>query len=220
MAKAKTPHAEAMDEIEAALRPLMKAEGWRCRARTFNRLTEDGLTQVVNFQMARSNPPGTYIIPWFRENLYGRFTINLGISVPEVAKHLAHKHGVSWIEEGHCCIRARIGEASGKPDLWWLTRADSKVIDDVRHHLQRYGFPFLDRFATRDKILAEWRDRAHQIPGSSAPRIVMAIILAGRGETEQARAQLARQVQETQVPRHAEHVRNLAKTLGLALADV
>jgi hypothetical protein len=219
MAKAKTPAAEAMDEIEAALRPLMKAEGWKCRARTCNRLTEDGLTQVVNFQMGRADPPGTFSIPFFREKLYGRFTVNVGVYVPEVGKCLAHLGGGTWIQESQCSIRARIGEASGKPDLWWLARAESTVIDDVRHHLERYGFPFVDRFATRDKILAQWRDRAEQISGSIAPRIVMAIILAERGETEEARAQLARQAQETQVPAHAEYVRKLAATLGLTSHD-
>jgi len=66
-----------MDEIQAKLRPLLKDEGYRVRGRTFNRTTHDGLTQVLNFQMGSFDPPGTTYIPGLRENLYGKFTVNL-----------------------------------------------------------------------------------------------------------------------------------------------
>ena len=38
------------------------------------------------FQMGAFDPPGTTYIPGLRENLYGLFTINLGVYVPDVYK--------------------------------------------------------------------------------------------------------------------------------------
>jgi hypothetical protein len=212
---AKSKYAEAVDEIQAELRPFMKAQGFNVRGRTFNRLTDDGLTQVVNLQMGASDPPGTTYIPGLRENLHGLFTVNLGIYVPEVAMR---RGGAvrSWVQDYQCCVRARLGEASVEErDVWWDARADDAVIEDVRHRLRVGGLPFLDRFSSRDMILVEWKDRSKNMGASLPPRIVMAIILAERGEKERAHALLARQVLETRVPGHADHVRKLANELGV-----
>src|SRR5882762_9371836 len=93
-----------MDEIQAKLRPLLKDEGYRVRGRTFNRTTHDGLTQVLNFQMGSFDPPGTTYIPGLRENLYGKFTVNLGVYVPEVALYHGGSEARSFVREHNCCI--------------------------------------------------------------------------------------------------------------------
>ena len=169
--------------------------------------------------MGASDPPGTTFIPGLRENLHGLFTINLGVYVPEVAR----RHGgeaKSWIQEYHCCVRARLGDACGeKRDIWWHARVEDAVIGDVRRRLEQAGLPFLDRFSTRNKILAEWHDRSESTGAGGPPRIVMAIILAERGQKDQARGLLARQVLETRNPRHPDYVRRLAKELGLGSLD-
>jgi len=64
----KSTYASALDDIQAALRPFLKGCGFKVRGRTFNRPTEDGLTQVVSLQMGASDPPGTTSILGFREN--------------------------------------------------------------------------------------------------------------------------------------------------------
>jgi hypothetical protein len=73
---AKSIYAQAVDDIQAALRPFLKSRGFRFRGRTFNRTTEDGLTEVVNIQMGVWDPPGTTYIPGLRENLHGLFMVN------------------------------------------------------------------------------------------------------------------------------------------------
>src|SRR5690606_24175664 len=83
----KSAEVAAMDVIQRGVRPLLKEAGFRGSGRTFNRGTPDGLTQVVRFQMGSFDPPGTTDIPGLRENRYGWFTVNLGVYVPEVAKH-------------------------------------------------------------------------------------------------------------------------------------
>jgi hypothetical protein len=60
---AKSKFAIAVDQLQSALRPLLKSRGFKVPGRTFNRLTEDGLTQVVNLQMGPSDPPGTTYVP-------------------------------------------------------------------------------------------------------------------------------------------------------------
>jgi len=113
----KSPFRESVDEIQRVLRDLVRPHGFRSKGRTFNRTTEDGLTQVIGLQMAASDPPGTTRIPGFRENLHGRFTVNLGVYVPEVAAQLGVS-APSWVQDSHCCVRARLGAlCAEKADL-------------------------------------------------------------------------------------------------------
>jgi hypothetical protein len=219
-ATGKSTYASAVDDIQAALRPFLKDRGFKVRGRTFNRPTEDGLTQVVTLQMGASDPPGTTYIPGLRGNLHGLFTVNLGVYIPEVARHHGGGEAKSWVQEYQCCVRARLGEASGaEQDIWWRARSDGAVIDDVRCRLELGGLPFLDRFSTREKVLAEWHDRSEHMGASSPPRIVMAIIFAERGQSGRARELLARQVRETRNPGHPDYVRKLARRLELGSLD-
>jgi hypothetical protein len=216
----RSTYAEAVDKIQCALRPAWKAEGFRVRGRTFNRATEDGLTQVISIQMGASDPLGTTYIPGLRENLHGLFTVNLGVYVPEVARHHGGGEAKSWVQEYHCCVRARLGEASGEQhDVWWHARAEDVVIEDIRRRLEQAGLPFLNRYSSREKMLAEWRDRSETMGAGSPPRIVMAIILAERGRKGEARALLALQVRETRNPRHPDYVRKLANQLSVGSLD-
>jgi hypothetical protein len=210
----------AVDGIQKALRVFLKTYGFKNRGRTFNRVTEDGLTQVINIQMGASDPPGTTYFPGLRENMHGLFTINLGVYVPEVARYFGGGEAKSWVQEYKCCVRARLGEVSGaQSDVWWHARFDDAVIADIRSRLEQYGLSFLDSYSTRDMILTEWHDRSENLGDSHPPRIVMAIILAERGQKERARALLARQVLETRNPGHANYVRSLASKLSVGSLD-
>lgn len=212
----KSQFALAVDQIQASLRPFLKRRGFSVRGRTFNRVTEDRLTQVINIQMGASDPPGTTYFPGLRENLHGLFTVNLGIYVPEVARHHGYGEARSWVQDYHCCVRARLGDASGeKKDTWWHARPDTAVIEDVRRRLEQGGLPFLERYSTRDRILAELSDLTKNTGGGGPPRIVMAVILAERGEMGRSRELLARQAQETLNPGHPDAVRRLAMKLGV-----
>lgn len=211
---------DAVNGVQGAIRSFLKDRGFSVRGRTFNRKTGDGLTQAINFQMGASDPPGTTPIPGLRENLHGLFTVNLGIYVPEVARVHGGGEAKSWVQDYHCCVRTRLGETAGKAgDFWWAARMDEVVVDDVRRCLQQGGLPFLDRFESRDRILAEWEGREEKVVVAGAPRIVMAVILAERGEKDRAKVLLARQARETRNPGHPAYVRRLAATLGLGSLD-
>jgi len=215
----KPVYAQAVDEIQNALSPLLKSHGFKVRGRTFNRITEDDLTEVINLQMGPFDPPGTTYIPGLRENRHGLFDVDLGVYVPEVAEQLGHR-ARSWVREYHCCVRARLGELCGQDrEIWWHARANNSVIADVRKCIEEVGFPFLDRFSTRDKILDQWRDRSGNMGASNPPRIVMAIILAKRGQTRPATELLLRQAEETESAGHRDYVGKLAEELGLGTLD-
>src|SRR5262245_6951914 len=84
---AKSTYADALDAIQAAVYPLLKERGFKRRGRTFNRVTTDALTQVVNLQLAPVDPPNAVAPSGFESIPRGLFTINLGVYVPEVAKN-------------------------------------------------------------------------------------------------------------------------------------
>lgn len=216
----KSLYVQAVDKIQRAIGPLLRERSFKVRGRTFNRQTDDGLTQVVNIQMGPSDPPGTSHIPGLRDNLHGLFAINLGVYVPEVGRRQGGGEAKTWVQAYHCCVRARLGElAGGGKEIWWHARADEEVIADVRRCLEDEGLPFLERFATRDLILAQWDGQAQNMGASSPPRIVSAIILTERGEREAARLLLSQQMLETWNPGHPKYVRSLAEALGLGRLD-
>jgi hypothetical protein len=216
----KSPSRKAVDEIQRALRLVLKPQGFRARDRTFNRTTTDGLTQVIGIQMWPSDPPGTTYVPGLRENRHGLFTINLGVYVPEVAVHHAGSAAKSWVQDVNCCVRSRLGEVCNeRTDLWWLAVTGAAIVRDLTTRLQSAGVPFLERFATRDRILTEWKERSESWGASSPPRIVCAIILTARDRREEARHLLSCQARETRNPGHPAYVRGLAARLGLGTLD-
>ena len=126
----------------------------------------------------------------------------------------------SSVQDGHCCVHARLAEACGETnDLWWVARFEQVIVDDLLHRLDTQGLPFLERFGTRERILDEWRGRsANQHAASSSPRIVCAIILAARGDLRGADALLSAQEREAREthPHHADHVQTQRAKLGLS----
>ena len=209
----KTQFSKAMAEVQAKIRPNLSQSGFRVRGRTFTRTTVDGLTQVVQFQMGRFDPPGAYEIPGFRDNLYGKFTVNIGVYIPEVA--IARGYVPSKIQECDCPIRVRLGNLGPRQvDTWWNLLHIDESAADVWRRLERDGLPFLARFENRDAILKEWAGEAITAH-SSRHRIDSAIILAARGQHADSRALLMTQARTSPSPKHLEFLRELAGRLGL-----
>ncbi len=212
----KTAIAVEFDQLQKLLKPQMKRWGFKVRGRTFNRTTDDGLTQVVNLQMGSSDPPGMTYIPGLREDLHGWFTVNLGVYVPEVARDHGGGEAGTFVQVYHCCARERLGEVGPeKKDLWWKVECSPAMQDEVEGRLSRDALPYFDRHASRDAILRACA-RGDRVLGIGGPaRIVAALILNERGDKERARALLARQARGRQHPGHSEYVRGLAERLGL-----
>jgi hypothetical protein len=216
---AKTKATEEMDRLQGNLRPFLKEHGFRVKARTANRATSDGLTHVINFQMGRFDPPGTSYIPWFRQNLYGKFTVNVGVYVPEVAILRYGSKERSFAAEVECCVRMRLAQLGGeKADRWWNLPGDQRAETDLRRRFENDAFPFLARLRNRDLLLQEFE--SNPVIGGPGSRITSAIILAARGLTEPARSLLSAQIRASRSIDHIEYVRRLAEQIGLGRIDV
>jgi hypothetical protein len=163
-------------------------------------VTPDGLVDVVEFQIGV-------------RSMAGQFTVNVGVSIPEVA--LATQSPAEGIVTApSCAMRGRLGAlAPAGADRWWPIREHPRVLDDVRLRLRDHAMPFFERFATRDAVLRDYSEdlRSHGHP----VRIVKAIVLAGRGRGDEARALLEEQIAGTTVAGHGDYVRALAARLGL-----
>lgn len=216
---AKTKAAEEMDRLQANLRPFLKEHGFRMQARTANRVTSDGLTHVINFQMGRFDPPGTSYIPWFRRNLYGKFTVNIGVYVPEVAILRYGAKERSFAPEVECCVRMRLGHLGGElADRWWDLPGNQRTETDLRRRFETDALPFLARLESRDLLLHEFEAN----PGIGGPgsRITCAIMLVARGLTEPAKSLLSEQIRGSTSIQHIEYVQQLAKQIGLGRIEV
>ena len=220
---AKSEATQAMDDLQASIRPFLKELGWRARSRAFNRITSDGLTQAIEFQLGRFDPPGTQYVG-FRRNLYGKFTVNVGVYVPEVDVYTFPKAGVrSFIHEYDCCIRQRLGALGpGQEDIWWdLAAPYERTAAEVFGRIENDAFPFLAQFETRDAILKRWTlGTPNPYTGGNPPRIVCAIILAVRGRQDEARSFLTEQALEHRDHPHFAYVCDLADKLRLGKLDL
>jgi hypothetical protein len=207
--------ASTLDELQRRLDPLLRNAAFRKHGRTYNRITADGLTQVIGFQMGPSDPPGATHIPGLRENLYGLFAVNLGVYVPEVARNHGGGEAKPFVHDYDCCIRTRLGRAASK-EIWWKISADAPLADELERRLNDDAFPFFQRFEQRDQILSEFRSETDNTELMAAPRIVCAIILLNRGESQEARRLLSAQAHDRRSnPRHRAYVIEFAQHLGI-----
>jgi hypothetical protein len=218
----KSEFAVQVDEIQRAVAPLFKSQGFRKRGRTYNRHTSDGLIHVVNFQMGASDPPGTTYVPGLRENLHGLFIVNLGVYIPEVAARHGGGIPTGFVQEYHCSLRARLGNLKGEPrDIWWPASTEKAAVDEIYRRLNEEAFPFFAQLSSRDDVIENWPKISAVISsGASSPwKIVAAIMMSERGEHAQASELLREQARETDNPKHREYVRKLAAEIGVLWED-
>lgn len=214
----KSDLARAMDDVQRLLHTDFRMAGFRKHGRSYNRITADGLTQVIGFQMGSSDPPGTTYFPGLRENLYGLFSVNLGVYVPEVARYHGGSAPNSVVRDYHCCIRTRLGSAEGK-QVWWQIAVDEDSIAELSQRLENDAFPFFRQFESRNQILDRFLKEADNTEIMAVPRIVCAIIVLQRGERELARNLLAAQARDhSRTPGHPAYVVSLARKLGIEIS--
>jgi len=211
-----------LDEIQTALRPFLAGRGFRIRGRGFNRTTGDGLTQVVELQMGRFEPPGHVEAAGLNRISYGKFTLNLGVYIPEAAE----ASGIvakGFVRETFCAIRARIGSlAPDRHDVWWnIDDAAAPLVEELQNRLQYHGLPFLETFNSRDSVLQECHATAYEYPVFfPVQRMVCAAILVRFGRPDEARTLFVEHLTATaDRPRHAPYVYAFAERLGLSLPD-
>lgn len=203
-------YAKAMNALQAGLRPMLFERGIRVRGRNFNRTTDDGLTHVITLQMGR-----------FDQWLYGQFTVNVGVYVPEVSKYQFHGEVDGFVTEAHCCVRTSLGELGPeKDDVWWDVSTSDDLLAEIQTRLRRHALPFLNRLKTRDDIIKKVKAARSERHFLTPSPIVHALILHRRGKKREVQKLLAAHAKDAEATHrgHAAYVRSLAKRLG-RLAD-
>jgi hypothetical protein len=209
-----TEHAERMQAVVDSVAPLLRERGFRKQRHAFARETEPGLVQALDFQMGAHDPPGTVEIPGLRENVYGLFTINLGLWFVEASRASAPR----FVRPSACQLMQRIGFLLDPPgDAWWPLDGAADVV--AREAVAGVALPWLDRLATREAIVAAWNahDRTVRDDAMVAPYTVALVLHALGGDPS---GPLREQLRETIHPGALRRlVENAREQLGIDLTD-
>lgn len=213
-----TRYADSVAWIVRQLHPELKSAGFRKRRHSFNRSVEDGVVEVINFQAGQKLAPGADPIPRLRPDLYGRLTVNLGVAVREAWEQYTRfeKEFPDFANAYDCQIRVRLGQVTGgAEDTWWpLSRDDSLVAIQIREGLIGPGLHWLERRATRTRILDIWATGGlGALPTATALPIVM--VLRHTGRDDEAAAVLREYYDSVTPPPHRIYVFDVARSLGI-----
>ena len=184
---------------------------YRKSNRLFNRLQPDGIVHVVNFQMGQN-----------RSILWGKFTVEIGVFIPEVYKALSEKPMPKFISSPHCIERERLG-VLGKDgrDTWWdLADNVISIGNEVLKLLLENGEPYLLRFGSREKLLSVWEEERLQKKLSERKVLIMAIILSCSGEKNRANELLDTEFGNQYKTAFLEYAQNIVTPLGLSFPEL
>ena len=148
-----------LNEIEKSVYSFLKPQGFKKKGRTFNRQTEKGLYQVINFQSGQFPIGGNYVIPGIRESFYGTFTINLGVCIEEIYNLAYPGKPKTFYREYNCHLRLRLSKLIRGDDHWWsIGLNNEKISEEIIEGLNSKGLSWLDKFSSREKIIRNWGD--------------------------------------------------------------
>jgi len=155
--KKKSPNVQYLNEVQKEVHQYLKPLGFKKRGRTFNRQTENGLWQVINFQSGQYPIGENYVIPGIRESFYGKFTVNMGVIVKELYDVDDIGKQKDFYQDYDCQIRTRLSQLIWENDYWWDITTDMKnTSEQIIEGLNEKGITWLDTFETREKICANW----------------------------------------------------------------
>lgn len=204
--------AKEVAKIQRALFPPFKERGFVMKGRSFNRLLPDGIVQVVCF----------FTMP-VMSSVYGQFAIEIGVFVPEVWDIRQNVARPKTFASLHCELRDRIkppGVEKNAADEWEAL-AYPEVITAAREQTVDAAFAFFDRFADRDKMLADLSALGDRRVGffSGPYPITLAIIEWNRGQTKAACQRLETYLNDSAKrglchPSHEKYVRGLIARLS------
>lgn len=213
----KTDYKTRLDSIQKDVHQYLKPLGFKKRGRTFNRETETGLFQVINFQSGQYPIGENYEIPGIRESFYGKFTVNFGVCVEELYLIEFPKKSQPFYQEYDCQIRERLETILNKTDSWWQIDSDSaKVSNMIIDGLKAKGFDWFDLFDSREKIIQNWGDYAD----ANSPRAKLDIALIVQQTDKEKGAKLIQEYYdsvENDRKSHKEYVIDLAKRFDIEI---
>lgn len=215
-----TKNADAMTDIVARIHPALKESGFRKRRNAFNRSDEEGVVQVVSFQMGAKLPPGASEIPGLRPDLHGLFTVNFGVAIEEawLASPGSKVGFPGFVNDYDCEIRLRLGDILGeRRDLWWSLDLSQTAVDSIGDSITDSGLGWLADRGTRSGILSIWdREGLGALPMPTPIPIVMVLRHLGR---EPRAVDLFNSYYDsiTDHPSHRQYLREFAESQAIEL---
>ena len=225
----------AMKAVVAQVQPVLKSAGFRKRLHTFNRTVEPGFVQVVKFQMGPFDPPGLIEIPGVRENLYGLFSVHLGVFIEEAWRLPIGGFGPEgppavkdWVNDYDCQLRRLIDNLAGESMNFMWPLDDPSVGPAMVELLEIDAFVWLDRFGSRPAILSALESaptRSYEVSGEGPDRLLAVRMRLGAGDRRRAQEQFddwvlncqARVASEPHLRGHLEKLDDFAAQVGLTM---
>jgi len=211
----KSKYVVALDTIQAKVHGFLKPRGFRKKGRTFNReAPEKGIFQVIHFQSGPFPIGENYEIPGFRENLYGKFTVNIGVLVKELYESEVWRKRTDFYQEMHCNARTRLPVLLQGKDVWWSLDGNLDAItDEVVLGLNSIGFEYFEMYDTREKFIENF-GKFKDAPPRAKLDVALVVMhqdrIAGETLLKEYFADIAQKG-------HKEYVRGLAERLGVVL---
>jgi hypothetical protein len=212
-----------MARVVSDIAPSLKSSSFKKRRHSFNRTTDDGIVQVVSFQMGPRLPPGAEPVPPIRLDLYGKFTINLGVFIAALEPMLGRSAQHAWINDYNCHCRMRIGELLPDPrDIWWSLDEPDSASQVAALALDTCGLPWLDSLRTEQAIMDGYTQRGEDAIGlPPVAALWIALLHLNNGNRPLAEAMVAEHLRSDL---HQNHRRWLAEflpkhELGHLIAD-
>ncbi|MBS1652966.1 MAG: DUF4304 domain-containing protein [Bacteroidetes bacterium] len=206
-----------LDIVEKDVFAKLKPLGFKKNGRTFNRRLDDGIIQVINFQSGQYPIGQGYEIPGLRENLYGKFVVNLGVCIESLYKFQSPTENKKYYKEYDCQIRDRLGTLVTGQDYWWtITNDNRKITEEIIEGLETKGFEWFSGIDTKEKIISN----NGYLPYDATPRANLDIALIVWFDDKIKGSELFKEYYHNIQPSkssHIEYVRDLAKELKIEL---
>lgn len=181
-------------------------------------MTEGGLTHAVNFQMGEYPIGEHYVVPGWRESVYGKFAVNLGVFLPCVYAAEWPGPAPAFISEAVCRIRDRLRTTPNGREVWFEIKSDTDALSKTLvRAFDQYGLPFLDRFRTYEDVLTYFEEHG-DLPSSNETRATFeaGLIAHHLGDLEMARKYLSKAASSWHKGFN-EHVTEIANRLKIDL---
>ena len=144
--KKKIDTTKIVDEIENTVFQWAKQYGFKKYGRTFNRIVDKDIVQVINFQNGCPE-----------KGVHGILMINLGIRVPECASFPDEQK--KCYQEYDCNIRCSLDEYIDKKDNPYNLKGDpQKIAEDIIEKLSSNILPVFDILSSRENIIKELKN--------------------------------------------------------------
>ena len=165
-----------LDEIQKAVHSELRNDGFKKKGRTHNKVLDNGIVQIVDFQMGKYEFDNAVEIPGLKTNFYGKFTVNIAVFVPELYEKTFNQKPKAFIQEYDCEIRTRINKSTDEQEVWFSLESDYQktaglIIDQLKSDVKKW----FDRFNNRTKIVTELT-QAKEIRFSPREKLCGAII--------------------------------------------